>query len=170
MQRPLTLRRLLAATLTALLLAGSLAALSAGCANQTAPSTDAPPTTVAAPGTAGPPANAPTDTSASTPAGEVRAVAENLWRARLDTYKTTSLSDRDRILDYRIEEIGVTEVTDRGFAFTVKFAVQIASPDSNWIAGNGVMGENGWMEHKFQFVRAERDGTGYKIVSTGTGP
>ena len=106
-------------------------------------------------------------------------LANYLYAQKLELAKKGMFAS---LKDYTIEK---TEVYDgalyyqdeflddslgEGLYFTVRYSVLPAYNNSDWIAGNGVMGDDGWIYHKFSFVIFQKDSGGWRLVNEGTGP
>lgn len=52
--------------------------------------------------------------------------------------------------------------------FTADYSI-LPAGDKFVNAGNWVLGENGWIDHKFHFVNVLKNGNAYKIIGLATG-
>ena len=50
------------------------------------------------------------------------------------------------------------------------FIYQGVSKETDWVAGNGKIMDNGLVEHKVWFVRVSKDGNSYIMTGAGTSP
>lgn len=63
-----------------------------------------------------------------------------------------------------------TKGSDDACMVSIKYSVKpIASAFTNWTAGNGHEGSNGWIEGKSGFMTIDKNNTGYYVVGIGTG-
>lgn len=109
-----------------------------------------------------------------TAAGQVE-IGLGLLRAYLEQFRTGAVPEQRRLLDFRIyeEKMNVWEGSDTDrLVLMVKYDVLPALSNSDWIAGNGVVGENGWMVNKVGFLVAIRDREAkvWKFGGLGTAP
>lgn len=96
------------------------------------------------------------------------ATAERLFREYLTGYQRATVEDR--LEDFTINTIEIVEKRENGFVFTVSYDVKPAAANSDWIAGNGAVGPDGWIVGKFNFVTVEDVDGGPVITGQGTGP
>jgi len=85
-------------------------------------------------------------------------------------YMENTVPIEERLKDFRIDRIDIKEESPNGIYFTVSFSVKPSISNSDWMAGNGVIKENGWMEKKFWFVTVKKEGNTYIMEGWGTGP
>jgi hypothetical protein len=97
-------------------------------------------------------------------------ICQTLVQRWLEGFRST-LRLRDRLVAYEIERMGMVESDDGGYRFSATFSVKPMSLlFSDWIAGNGVAGEDGWIRHKFLFFKVEKGSGQYTLQVLGTGP
>ncbi|MBE3578443.1 hypothetical protein [Caldanaerobacter subterraneus] len=59
-------------------------------------------------------------------------------------YMENTVPIEERLKDFRIDRIDIKEESPNGIYFTVSFSVKPSISNSDWMAGNGVIKENGW--------------------------
>jgi len=97
-------------------------------------------------------------------------IAGTLIDQWLSHFKSDSVGIQNRPSEYEVHEIRVTEEHGNAFVITALFLVKPASIFSDWIAGNGVPGEDDWIRSKFLFFKVIREGDVYRLQVIGTGP
>ncbi len=96
-------------------------------------------------------------------------IAEQLIVEYLSRYKGIMVPQQEKLKDFSIEEIeGVKEKSGGKFRFIVTYSVKPAAKhQSNWIAGNGVTGQKGWINKKVAYVYVNKEGNTYSIEDMG---
>jgi hypothetical protein len=95
-------------------------------------------------------------------------IAQELMQRYLRGYQRAGLSDR--LVSFQIDEVHVPEsAAEEELRFSVTYDVRPLFPVSDWDAGNGLPGEDGWIRRKFAFVSASHQNDGYRITSLATG-
>lgn len=105
-----------------------------------------------------------------TAAGQV-AIARDLLNAYLSQYRSESVAVQSRLKEFRFSagDLNVIEGSDTDtLVFKVKYDVLPATADTDWIAGSGVVGENGWILGKTQFMVVEKDGGVWRLKGLST--
>lgn len=101
---------------------------------------------------------------------DLNIVANNLITMYLEHYKTASdAPDNLKLKDYKIKKAEVYQTDKEGFMFNAIFSV-LPEMDGAYVAGNGIIGDNGWVNDKCLFVKVSKDNNTYKWVDWGTSP
>ena len=87
----------------------------------------------------------------------------------LDHFSAPEVGRKDRLTDYAIHEVALESSGEDQWLLRVSFSVQPAAPDSNWIAGNGVM-EDSWIRNKLLFVTVIQEDGVYRLGELATMP
>lgn len=95
-------------------------------------------------------------------------IAKMVFENQMNYVEQPNCPDDRRIKDYKISTIKIEEIRDSGFIFSVNYSV-LPATDKFVLAGNGTIGNNGWMNDKYHFVDVSIDNGTYKIVSMATG-
>ena len=74
-------------------------------------------------------------------------------------------SDGSRLLQYRVNQ--VTRAPNQNNLFHLVYSVQGIEGKTNWDAGSGERGENGWMNEKLLSLKIQRYGDFYEGIVTG---
>jgi len=100
-------------------------------------------------------------------------VGQGLMTAYLNQFKTAPANDPDRLLDFKIDpnKVNVREASPslEKIVFEITFSVQPAQGNA-WMAGNGALGEGGWVVDKLLFVTAVKDGSVWRMAGMATSP
>lgn len=96
-------------------------------------------------------------------------VAKKLFEEYLDKYKSASLTENDRILEYEIDDITVTRESKSGFIFYVYFSVKPQCENTIWYGANGDWTADGWTRGNFLMASVSKEKMRYKIKEIGTG-
>ena len=98
-------------------------------------------------------------------------VAMSLMKQYFDYYKTHGFNTR--LYDYKIDNVMFHNKTEEEFNFSVSYSVRPRfGHDANelWAVGDGIFEENGWITHKFAFVKYMIINGEYRLESMNTGP
>ncbi|MDA8441987.1 MAG: hypothetical protein M0Z55_06385 [Peptococcaceae bacterium] len=95
-------------------------------------------------------------------------IANTLTAKYLKHYESRLLPDAVRLEDYSIKELKIFQVAAKSFVYTVKFSVKASSRTSNWVAGNGSLAPQGWIEDKFFYVTVLHTGAIYRVERMAT--
>ena len=93
-------------------------------------------------------------------------------QGKLITVSTETQVRCAKLDDYKINQVKPYEKEDdpsSTFRFTVSFSVLPTGEYNDWIAGNGVDGEDGWINNKSLLVEFYKTKNGYKLESLATG-
>jgi hypothetical protein len=82
----------------------------------------------------------------------------------LESHLLPQQPEGSRLLQYRINS--VTPCNEH-FGFGVIYSVQGIDGNTNWVAGNGEIGENGWIYRKSMFIGLRKYGNFYEVFITG---
>lgn len=87
----------------------------------------------------------------------------------LESYKYYSKEENEKLLNYSIDKINIESknIFNSEFSFTVKFSVQPVSSESVWIAGNGILGNSGWINNKYKEVTVVKRNGRYTVKTIG---
>lgn len=95
-------------------------------------------------------------------------IAKMVFENQMQYVEEPNYPDESRIKDYKINTIKIDEIRDTGFVFSVDYSL-LPATDKFVLAGNGITGQNGWINHKFHFVEVLNDNGIYRITSMATG-
>ena len=79
--------------------------------------------------------------------------AVSLFDAFLDYYEGSPVNSELKIDDYKISNLVVLEETSDELYFYCDYCIK--SQTKAWIVGNGVMGDEGWINNKVVFVECK---------------
>lgn len=97
------------------------------------------------------------------PAGVVQLLEKDM-KAYLDPFLSENQPDWDRLKDWRLESIIWDAEMDH---YGVRYAVLPAVRQTNWWAGNGVAGKDGWIVHKVSTAKVVEQNGVYEVVPGG---
>lgn len=122
-----------------------------------------------------PPPQAQTQTEMFTPSinsdlTDPVSIAKELMKAYFNHYTADGISEDQRLLSFKLNQIRVISQSADGFMFYLDYTVQGTSETTSWHAGNGVGKGNGLVEGKVWFVRVVKEGNTYKMIGAGTSP
>jgi len=101
---------------------------------------------------------------------DLNKVANNLIIMYLEHYKNASDEPADlKLKDYRIQKVEVYKSDEAGFMFNAIFSV-LPQTEGAYVAGNGTIGENGWVNDKCMFIKVTKSNNTYQMVDWGTSP
>lgn len=92
-------------------------------------------------------------------------VADYYLKPALSTIK----NDQDRILDYKVTRIEVGNDEDTCFRFHADFSVKPAVANTAWLAGNGKMNSDGWVDTNLGFDATKQADGSYVLEQGFTG-
>jgi hypothetical protein len=97
--------------------------------------------------------------------------SEMLMKRYLSHYCSPLVGKSVFLTDYRIIEINARSVSNQAdcYEFIVTYDVRMFT-DNDWIAGNGTIGKNGWINEKIGFGKFHKEGNKYIFDGIGTGP
>jgi hypothetical protein len=104
--------------------------------------------------------------------------AEMLMERYLTYYRSPLVGISQLLTDYKIMKINAYDYTNGSesirnqkdkYEFRVNYSVKMFS-DNNWIAGNGVVGKDGWVNNKIGFGYFHKSNNKYILDGIGTGP
>lgn len=104
------------------------------------------------------------------PGTNLETVARSLLEKYLKHYMENSIPEAERLKAFRIKEIKLQEKNDSGFVYTAEFSVQGVAKNTSWVAGNGIVKNDGWIEDKFMFIKVVQKGNTYTMKKWGTSP
>ena len=95
----------------------------------------------------------------------------NVARNLFDSYMKGKFSEKRKTLtEYRINKITfVKDIDDFNYTVDVCYDVKMAEGNNYWAAGNGELGDDGWVVNKSSFLDIEKRGEGYYIKNIYTG-
>lgn len=85
-------------------------------------------------------------------------IATELFRLRLEEFKK-----QGSLAKYTIEGVNFWGDDPWGYLAAAKYSV--LPQDGDWVSGNGELGEDGWVRHKYNFIEIYRDGDYYVLGS-----
>jgi hypothetical protein len=96
-------------------------------------------------------------------------ISNNLIKEYLNSYKLDNKKEDEKLLDYRINKLTLDSknIIGTDFSFTVRFSVQAVNSNSVWFAGNGTLGNNGWIDDKYKEVTVVKEKGKYIIKTIG---
>lgn len=95
-------------------------------------------------------------------------IAKLVFENQMQYVEGSNYPDQSRIKDYKISTIRIEKIHDEGFIFSVDYSI-LPATNKFVLAGNGSIGDNGWINDKFHFVDVINVNGTYKIVSMATG-
>ena len=95
-------------------------------------------------------------------------IAKLVFENQMQYVEGANYPDESRIKDYKISTIRIEKIHDEGFIFSVDYSI-LPATKKFVLAGNGSIGDNGWINDKFHFVDVINVSGTYKIVSMATG-
>lgn len=101
---------------------------------------------------------------------DLGSIGLKLINAYLEHFKATTIPDHERLQGYKVNKLEITNQSANVFNFYVDYAVQGVSKNTDWVAGNGIVKDNGLIENKVWFVRVSKDGNTYSMTGAGTSP
>lgn len=90
--------------------------------------------------------------------GNLLKIATELFRLRLEEFKK-----QGSLSKYTIE--GVDFWGDAPWSYLAAAKYSVLPGDDDWVSGNGELGEDGWVRHKYNFIRIYQDGEYYVLGS-----
>lgn len=96
-------------------------------------------------------------------------ISNQVMEDYLNSYKSNNKDVSEKLLDYKINKINIESknIFSTNFSFTIVFSVHPYSNKSVWIAGNGVLGNDGWVNNKYKEVTVIKHNGIYIIKSIG---
>lgn len=104
------------------------------------------------------------------PGTNLETVARSLLEKYLKHYMENSIPEPERLKAFKIKEIKLQEKNDSGFVYTAEFSVQGVDENTSWVAGNGIVKNDGWIEDKYMFIKVAKKGNTYTMKEWGTSP
>lgn len=101
---------------------------------------------------------------------ELEKIAKQTIVDILEKNMGSDIPERQRLKDYKINNIKALNGDISYFGFSVDYSVQGAIENTDWVAGNGETGKNGWVLNKVQYYTLKKEGNSYKVESSGTSP
>jgi hypothetical protein len=106
-----------------------------------------------------------------------REISRRLFEIYLGHYKSPEFGGLCRLEDFKMEDVREDKRLDFlaqeqkvDFVNTVEYSVQVKETPTGWVAGNGVLGPNGWVNHKFLIIGLTKVNDQYVLKLIGTGP
>jgi len=105
-------------------------------------------------------------------------IATDLMQNYLNQYKSVNVVENKKLVSYKINKIDVGSFDDKDqcFRFTVDFSVKTTIKPvegnmvkSDWVAGNGSMGNDNWINNKSLVFSVLKQNDIYKLIDAGTG-
>ena len=101
---------------------------------------------------------------------DLNEVANNLITMYLEHYKNTSDEQVNlKLMEYKIQKAEVYKSDEVGFMFNAIFSV-LPVMDGAYLAGNGSIGENGWINDKCMFIKVIKINDTFQMEDWGTSP
>lgn len=97
-------------------------------------------------------------------------IAKSLFNGYLTDQMHSSLSNEERIKDYKITYLEVREANKTGFQFYVEYDILPDVPEEFILAGNGEEGNGDWYVGIGRYVTTQKQGDGYIILSISMSP
>lgn len=98
-------------------------------------------------------------------------IGESLLDLYLKHFKSNDIDEAYRLKDYKINKVKVENKEESKFVFSADFSVQtVMSGNNGWIVANGKLSDNNWIENKYMFITAAKQGDVYKIDNMATSP
>jgi hypothetical protein len=96
-------------------------------------------------------------------------ISNSLIKEYLNSYESDDKKEDVRLLDYRINKLTLSSknIIGTDFSFTVRYSVQAVSSNSVWFAGNGTLGDNGWVNDNYKEVTVAKENGKYVIKTIG---
>lgn len=100
----------------------------------------------------------------------LEAIAGRLFGKHLEQFMTKAVSEGERLLDYRIDQVDFIKEKRGSYETKVVYSVQTYSKNSSWAAQDGVPKDKNWIKGKVVFVTVSVKDEVYTMEEFSTSP